>query len=143
MRSRDIELLLPQRDPFLFVDELLSAESREITGVMTYDAAFPYYQEYLPGKMIVPATLLIEALVQCGGAGVKKLGITGSELWGVAALEKVRFFDAVSPDSTVRMVVQNHKLSSRLIKQTGESFCDGRRILRATWICLKLNAALR
>lgn len=143
MRSREMELLLPQRDPFLFVDELISADCREITGVMTYDAAFPFYQKYAPGKKIVPPTLLIEALVQCGGAGVNKLGITGRELWGLAALEKVRFFAAVSPGSSIKMVVQNHKLSSRLIKQSGESFCNGRRILRATWFCLKLNAALR
>lgn len=143
MRSRDIELLLPQRDPFLFVDELISAGTSEITGTMTYDEAFPYYQGHRPQQRIVPVVLLIESLVQCGGAGVNKLGITDGALWALASLENVRVFDVVVPGSTVTMVVQNDKLSSRLIKQSGESFCNGRSILKATWFCLRLNPSGR
>jgi 3-hydroxyacyl-[acyl-carrier-protein] dehydratase len=143
MRSRDIELLLPQRDPFLFVDELISAGTSEITGTMTYDEAFLYYQGHRPQQRIVPVVLLIESLVQCGGAGVNKLGITDGALWALASLENVRIFDVVVPGSTVTMVVQNDKLSSRLIKQSGESFCNGRSILKATWFCLRLNPSGR
>lgn len=140
MRSREIELLLPQRDPFLFVDELIAVSTREITGTMTYDQKYPYYQEHCPKQMIVPVVLLIESLVQCGGAGVNKLGVTDRALWALASLEKVRVFGVVEPDSTVTMVVQNEKLSGRMIKQSGESFCNGRSILKATWFCLRLKS---
>ncbi|WP_312520949.1 3-hydroxyacyl-ACP dehydratase [Anaerospora sp.] len=140
MRSHEIELLLPQRDPFLFVDELMTASTSEITGTMTYDQNFPFYQEHRPKQMIVPVVLLIESLVQCGGAGVNKLGITDRALWALASLEKVRILGVVEPDSTVTMVVQNEKLSGRMIKQSGESFCNGRSILKATWFCLRLKS---
>lgn len=140
MRSHEIELLLPQRDPFLFVDELMTASTSEITGTMTYDQNFPFYQEHRPKQMIVPVVLLIESLVQCGGAGVNKLGITDRALWALASLEKVRILGVVEPDSTVTMVVQNEKLSGRMIKQSGESFCNGRSILKATWLCLRLKS---
>jgi len=140
MRSHEIELLLPQRDPFLFVDELIAASTSEITGTMTYDQNFPFYQEHRPKQMIVPVVLLIESLVQCGGAGVNKLGITDRALWALASLEKVRILGVVEPDSTVTMVVQNEKLSGRMIKQSGESFCNGRSILKATWFCLRLKS---
>lgn len=143
MRSREIELLLPQRDPFLFVNELISASTSEITGTMTYDKDFPYYQEHRPQQMIVPVVLLIESLVQCGGAGVNKLGITDRALWALASLENVRVFGVVEPDSTVTMVVQNDKLSGRMIKQSGEGFCNGRCILKATWFCLRLKPSGR
>jgi 3-hydroxyacyl-[acyl-carrier-protein] dehydratase len=140
MRSHEIELLLPQRDPFLFVDELIAASTSEITGTMTYDQNFTFYQEHRPKQMIVPVVLLIESLVQCGGAGVNKLGITDRALWALASLEQVRILGVVEPDSTVTMVVQNEKLSGRMIKQSGESFCNGRSILKATWFCLRLKS---
>jgi len=140
MRSHEIELLLPQRDPFLFVDELVVASTSEITGTMTYDQSFPYYQEHRPKQMIVPVVLLIESLVQCGGAGVNKLGSTDRALWALASLEKVRILGVVEPDSTVTMVVHNEKISGRMIKQSGESFCNGRSILKATWFCLRLKS---
>lgn len=140
MRSHEIELLLPQRDPFLFVDELIAASTSEITGTMTYDQNFTFYQEHRTKQMIVPVVLLIESLVQCGGAGVNKLGITDRALWVLASLEKVRILGVVEPDSTVTMVVQNEKLSGRMIKQSGESFCNGRSILKATWFCLRLKS---
>lgn len=138
MRKADIKELLPQRDPFLFVDELLSADMNEIIGLMTYDDTFLYYRDCSPQLRIVPGTILIESLVQCGGAGVTKLGITEKALWGLASLERVQFFGVVEPNSTVRMVVQNVKLSNRLIKQTGVSFCEDKAILKATWFCLRL-----
>jgi 3-hydroxyacyl-[acyl-carrier-protein] dehydratase len=137
MRKADIESLLPQREPFLFVDELLSADRNEIIGMMTYDETFLYYRDCSPQLRIVPGTILIESLVQCGGAGATKLGAAENALWGLASLEAVRFFCVVEPNSTVRMVVQNLKLSNRLIKQTGISFCEDKAILKATWFCLR------
>ena len=37
----NIQALLPQREPFLFVSELLYADKDEIIGTMTYGEAFP------------------------------------------------------------------------------------------------------
>lgn len=135
-RDRDIELLLPQRDPFLFVDELISVDRQQVVGVMTYDDDFPYYQEQSPNRRLVPPVLLVESLVQCGGAGATKLGVTQRIPWGLASLEQVQFFGVVEANSTLKMVVQNRRLSSRLIKQAGTSFCGDRIILRAAWFCL-------
>ncbi|MDU4959673.1 MAG: 3-hydroxyacyl-ACP dehydratase [Sporomusaceae bacterium] len=136
MRNRDIELLLPQRDPFLFVDELISVDRQQVVGSMTYDDEFPYYQESLSQQRVVPPMLLVESLVQCGGAGATRLGVTQRIPWGLAALQQVEFFDAVEANSTLRMVVQNRRLSSRLIKQAGTSFCGDRIVLQASWFCV-------
>lgn len=136
----DIENLVPQRYPFLFIDEIISADINEIVGVKAYDKSFLYSQGYFPAEKIIPGVILVESIVQCGGAGVVKLGLFDKTLWGLASLENVRFFGVVEPGSTVKMVVKNLKVSNKVLKQTGAAFVGERLILEATWMCLMLKA---
>ncbi|EIW20592.1 MULTISPECIES: 3-hydroxyacyl-ACP dehydratase FabZ family protein [Pelosinus] len=133
-----IETLLPQRYPFLFVDEIISANRDEIIGKKTYDATFLYFQEYFPGKKIVPHSILIESIVQCGGAGVNDTGLFTKALWGLASIETAHFFDSVEPNIPVTMIVKNLRITDKILKQTGTASCDGKKVLEATWLCLKL-----
>lgn len=134
----NMESLLPQRYPFLFVDQLLSADKDTITGTKIYDTSFLYFQEYVPGKKIVPGSILIESIVQCGGAGLNRINLANRSLWGLASLETVRFFDFVEANTQVTMVVKNLKFTDKLVKQRGTASCEGKSILEATWLCLRL-----
>lgn len=139
MNPDDIKDLLPQREPFLFVKEILAADREKTVGLMTYDAAFPYYLTWSPQRKIVPEAILIESLVQCGGAGIVRLGLTEKALWGLASLEKVQIFGVVKPNSTVKLVVQNVKISNRLLKQSGVCFYEDSPVLQASWLCLRFR----
>ena len=134
-----IETLLPQRYPFLFVDEIISATIDEIIGTKTYDNSFLYYQGYLSEQKIVPNVILIESMVQCGGAGVTQLGIFEKVLWVLASIEHAQFFHSVEAYSTVKMIVKTIKISNKILKQTGTAFCGGHVILEATWLCLRFK----
>ncbi|MCE5286654.1 MAG: 3-hydroxyacyl-ACP dehydratase, partial [Pelosinus sp.] len=124
----EIETLLPQRYPFLFVDELIAVSAEEIVGIKTYARDFLFYQELLPDEKVVPPTILIESIIQCGGAGVTKLGIFPRARWRLAALENIRIYDWVRPNQTVKMVTKNIKVSSKVLKQTGIAFCNEKKI---------------
>lgn len=134
----DIKTLLPQRDPFLFVDKIISATPEKIVGVKTYDSTFLFYQEYLPKQKIIPNILLVESLVQCGGAGITQLGLFKNALWGLASVENVQFFDFIEMDATITLTVKSLKISQTTLKQTGVAFYQEKAILKATWLCLRL-----
>lgn len=134
-----IETLLPQRYPFLFVNEIISATMDEIIGIQTYDNFFLYYQGHFPDKKTVPNVILLESMVQCGGAGVTQLDIFEKVLWVLASVENVQFLGSVQSNSTVRMVVKTIKISDKILKQTGTASCQDQVILEATWLCLKMN----
>lgn len=134
----DIYALLPQRPPFLFVDALLAVDMQQIVGIKTYDESFPFYQGGALHQT-VPEPILIESIVQCGGAGLTQLGLTGNTHWGLAAVERARFRGSVVSNSTVKMIVHNLKISQKVLKQTGVSFCDDKVIFKATWFCLRLR----
>ena len=135
---KEIESLIPHRYPFLFVDEIITANKDEITGVKTFDESFVFFQENYTKEKIVPNMILIEAMAQCGGAGVKKLNNSDDELYGLASIENAKFFNTVEVGSTIEMIVKNIKISNRVIKQSGTVYCKDKIAVEATWMCAKL-----
>ena len=134
-----VKELIPHREPFLFVDEIVSANRDEIIGVKNFGESFTFAEGHFPGGRIVPGVLLVEAMGQCGGAGIKQLGLGGDALYGFAAFENVRFLGAVKLGKTVKMVIKNLKISNRAIKQSGTAYCDGKAVAEATWLCVRLE----
>ncbi len=64
--------LLPQQEPFRFVDEILSVDDERIVSRYTFRPEADFYRGHFPGNPITPGVLLIEAMAQ---TGVVALGI--------------------------------------------------------------------
>ncbi|MDR3319233.1 MAG: beta-hydroxyacyl-ACP dehydratase [Clostridiales bacterium] len=62
----EIKQVLPQRDPFLFLDEIGEIGDGKITAYYTFKPDNPILAGHLPGNPIVPGILLIEAMAQAG-----------------------------------------------------------------------------
>jgi 3-hydroxyacyl-[acyl-carrier-protein] dehydratase len=135
----EIEALLPQRHPFLFVDELTEVSPEKIMGVKTYTADFLFYQELWPGERIVPPAILIESVIQCGGAGATRLGIFPQSRWGLAGLDNVHIYDWIRANETAQMMVRTSKASYKALKQTGVILCKEKKIAEANWLLLRLK----
>lgn len=136
--TQKIEDLIPHRAPFLFVDEIISATTETIIGLKTFTEKDVWLQGSFPELNLVPGTILIEAMAQCGGAGVKMLGIADG-VFGLVSLDKVEFFAGLEFKKLVKFVVKNIRLSEKIIKQSGEAFADDKLILRGEWLCVKLQ----
>ncbi len=70
--GRGILALLPQQEPFRFVDEILSVDDERIVSRYTFRPEADFYRGHFPGNPITPGVLLIEAMAQ---TGVVALGI--------------------------------------------------------------------
>jgi 3-hydroxyacyl-[acyl-carrier-protein] dehydratase len=74
----EVLALVPQQEPFRFVDEILEVDPERIVSRYTFRPEADFYRGHFPGNPITPGVLLVEAMAQ---TGVVALGIylVGSE----------------------------------------------------------------
>jgi 3-hydroxyacyl-[acyl-carrier-protein] dehydratase len=138
--SNEIESLLPHRSPFLFVDEILSADNEAVTARHVFGEGEFFFQGHFPQYPVVPGVILIETMAQSGGAGLRKIGVLGGEaLFFLATVDKVKFRRQVRPGEEVRSEIKNLRISPRMIKQSGRAFVGDELAAEAEWMCLVSN----
>lgn len=64
--------MVPQQEPFRFIDEILELDQDHIVAAYTFREDADFYRGHFPGNPITPGVILVEAMAQ---AGVVALGI--------------------------------------------------------------------
>lgn len=72
LTAREILAELPQKAPFLFVDEILEIGDEEIVAAYRFREDHEFYRGHFPGNPVTPGVILVEAMAQ---VGVVALGI--------------------------------------------------------------------
>lgn len=132
-----IEMLLPHRSPFLFVDEILSADSAKIIARHVFTEHEFFFAGHFPQYPVVPGVILIETMAQSGGAGLRLLGTLGADvLFFLASVDKVKFRRQVRPREEVHCEIENLRISAKMIKQAGKAYVGDELAAEAEWLCL-------
>jgi 3-hydroxyacyl-[acyl-carrier-protein] dehydratase len=120
------EDVLPHRDPFLFVDEIVAiAPGRSASGIwrLTGDEAF--FAGHFPGRPTLPGVLMCEAIAQVGALAVLSDERYAGKLPLFGGLDKARFRRQVVPGDELLIEVAMTRLSARAGKGTGRATVDG------------------
>ena len=133
----EIKKLLPHREPFLFVDSIEINDDGTYTGYRKFTENDFFFKGHFPDYPVVPGVILVETMAQCGGAGVGKAElIAPGQIFFFATAEKVKFRNQVRPGDTVRIEVENMRISKSMIKQSGKAYVGDNVAAEATWLCL-------
>ena len=133
----EIEKLLPHRKPFLFVDEIVEADEKQIIARHVFKESEFFFQGHFPEYPVVPGVILVETMAQSGGAGLRKLGMLGDKsLFFLAAVDKVKFRRQVRPGDEVCSQIINLRISAKMIKQSGKAYVGDELAAEAEWMCL-------
>ena len=134
---KDVKELLPHRDPFLFVDELIDVSKEKITGKRIYTDSEFFFKGHFPEYPVVPGVILVESMAQCGGAGINELGVLEEGgLFFLATIEKAKFRRQVVPGDEVRFEIENVRISAKMLKQKGKAFVRDEIAAEAEWLCI-------
>ena len=140
LRGPQILELLPQQEPFRFVDEILEVDDEHIVSKYTFRPDADFYRGHFPGNPITPGVLLIAAMAQ---TGVVALGISlVARERGVAEVKRVltvftdvtaEFSGVVRPGETLtisarKVFFRRMKLRAEVEMRTG----DGTLVAAAT-----------
>ncbi len=118
--------LLPHREPFLLVDEILelvpgiSARAR-----WTLREDMPFFAGHFPGNPITPGVLIVESLAQTAGLAAMSLPENAGRLALFAGIEKVRFRRPVRPGETLDLSMQMTRQRGPMGWAEGEARVNG------------------
>jgi 3-hydroxyacyl-[acyl-carrier-protein] dehydratase len=140
----EIENLLPHREPFLFVDEIVHADDEKIIAKHIFTEKEFFFKGHFPQYPVVPGVILVETMAQSGGAGMKKVlnqknkdaGNSEEALFFLASVDKVKFRRQVRPGDEVRSEITNLRISAKMIKQSGKAYVGDELAAEAEWLCL-------
>ncbi len=135
---KEIETLIPHRNPFLYVDKIVSLSKDEIIGSTVFSDGNEFLTGSFPEFNYVPGVILIEAMAQCGGAGIKKLGLADG-LFGFANISSATFYKGVEYNQVFKMVIKNIKVADKYLKQSGTGFMRDERCMEMTWTCVRFQ----
>ena len=113
LNKEEIKKIIPQREPFLMIDEVETYTPKE--GAIAYKYVNEeewYFKGHFPGNPIMPGVLIAESLAQTGAIAI----LSAEEYKGKNALfggiDKMKFKRQVVPGDTL-------KLEVKIIKQKG------------------------
>jgi UDP-3-O-[3-hydroxymyristoyl] N-acetylglucosamine deacetylase/3-hydroxyacyl-[acyl-carrier-protein] dehydratase len=127
-----IKSILPHREPFLFVDKIISFEKdKRITGVKNVTINDYFFKGHFPEKPVMPGVLIVEAMAQVGGVMMlSQEGHKGKLAYFMAA-DNIKFRKPVVPGDQLILEVEAKKVKSRTGQVHGRALVDGKVVAEA------------
>ncbi len=137
LNKKQIEELLPHREPMLLIDELKNIiKLKSATAVVNVRKDSFYVNGHFPGQPVMPGVLIVEAFGQAAAAltanGIDK-STYDNKLVFLMTIEKARFRNPVIPDCKLELNIEAIRSHGRVWKYKGEAFVGEQKMADAQW----------
>jgi 3-hydroxyacyl-[acyl-carrier-protein] dehydratase len=128
-----IEAILPHRDPFLLLDEVLELEpgKRVVARKKVREDEF-WTQGHFPGRPVMPGVLIVEAMAQAGAVAVLSEEENRGKIALFAGIDGVRFKRIVEPGDELELTCELEAVRGPIGRGKARATVDGKLAARGT-----------
>ncbi|RKX71468.1 3-hydroxyacyl-[acyl-carrier-protein] dehydratase FabZ [candidate division WOR-3 bacterium] len=137
MDQEYIKSIIPHREPFLFLDRIVSIDNDRIVAIKEVRGDEDFFRGHFPDYPVMPGVLIVEALAQAGGVLLLKGKEDKVPLF--LGIEKVRFKRQVRPGESLRLEVEVIKKKGDIVRLKGEAFVGDELACRAELLAGAFN----
>jgi 3-hydroxyacyl-[acyl-carrier-protein] dehydratase len=128
-----IKDILPHREPFLFIDEIVDITDKTIIAKSNVRGEDPHFRGHYPGKPIMPGVLLCETVLQAGAyLMASKLALDVHNAKGVPVVSRinnVKFKKMVKPGDVLEVHAELERSMMGAHMMKGSIRLDGKVVL--------------
>jgi 3-hydroxyacyl-[acyl-carrier-protein] dehydratase len=129
----EIESILPHREPFLLLDEVLELEpGRRVVARKTVRADEWYLAGHFPGRPVMPGVLIVEAMAQAGAVAVLSLEENRGKIALFAGIDDCRFKRIVEPGDELELECTLETVRGPIGRGKARALVGGKVAARAT-----------
>tara|TARA_B100000989_G_scaffold147165_1_gene109685 strand:- start:906 stop:1352 length:447 start_codon:yes stop_codon:yes gene_type:complete len=135
--KKEIENLLPHREPMLLIDELINIKKLiSATAIVNVKEDSFFVQGHFPDQPVMPGVFIVEAFGQAAAAltahGLNKETYE-NKLVFLMSIEKARFRNPVVPDCKLELNIEAIRSHGRVWKYKGDAVVQGQKMADAVW----------
>jgi 3-hydroxyacyl-[acyl-carrier-protein] dehydratase len=128
-----IEAILPHREPFLMIDEVLELEPGErVVARKRVREDEWYLRGHFPGRPVMPGVLIVEAMAQTGAVAVLSEEENRGRLALFAGIDDTRFKRIVEPGDELELECILEQVRGPVGKGRARATVDGQLAARGT-----------
>jgi len=128
-----IEEILPHREPFLLIDEVLELEPGERVVARKQVREDEWYlRGHFPGRPVMPGVLIVEAMAQTGAVAVLSEEENRGRIALFAGIDDTRFKRIVEPGDELELECTLEQVRGPIGKGKARATVDGQLAARGT-----------
>src|SRR2546429_9434081 len=128
-----IEAIIPHRDPFLFLDEVIELEpGKRVVARKQVRADEWFFPGHFPDRPIMPGVIMVEALAQAGAVAVLSLEENRGKLALFAGIDDVRFKRIVEPGDELELTCELERVRGPIGRGKASARVGGQLAARGT-----------
>ena len=131
LNKKEIKRIIPQREPFLMIDEIedyIPGESA--TAYKNVDASEWYFKGHFPENPIMPGVLIVESLAQTGAVAILSLEENKGRNALFGGIDKMKFKKTVVPGDRLKLEVKIIKKKGPIGIGEAVATCEGKIVAR-------------
>jgi 3-hydroxyacyl-[acyl-carrier-protein] dehydratase len=129
----EIEAILPHREPFLLIDEIVELEpgGRVVARKRVREDEW-YLAGHFPGRPVMPGVLIVEAMAQTGAVAVLSEKENQGRIAFFAGIDAVRFKRVVKPGDELELECELEHVRGPIGRGRATATVDGKLAARGT-----------